>query len=130
MVKTNAAARLRATTVATAKKQPQKKTVAHTRVHAIELPKFRYIDDVTRFLDTMRDEIHEHDKVLKVHQTQLAFLKTPKAWVSAALVKAAEMELTIKEGEGRGKSRMKKFDPDLSKFVVPKIEDLEKNYAL
>src|SRR5882672_2764599 len=130
MVKTNALARLRATTGVTAKKQSnKKKTVARTRVHAIELPKFRYIDDVSRFLDTMRAEIDENEKVIKVHQTQLAFLKKPKEWVSAALVKAAEMELTIKEGEGRSKSRMKKFDPDLTKFVAPKIEDLEKNYA-
>jgi hypothetical protein len=135
MVKTNAAARLRASSGITATKKSataKNKTVARTRVHAIELPKFRYIDDVTRFLDTMKEEIDENEKVIKVHQTQLAFLKKPKEWVGATLVKAAEMELTIKEGEGgSNKSRLKrKIDPELTKVVVPNVKKLEEQYSL
>src|ERR1700737_107954 len=102
----NAAARLQSTlnpkkiSKAEVKASTQKlknRSLARTQVRAIELPKFRYIDDVSRFLDKMSEEVDENEKLIKVYQTQLAYLKKPKEWVSATLVKAAEMEMTIRQ---------------------------------
>jgi len=138
-MKINAAARLQSTlnpkklTKEQIKAQTQKlknKAVARTQVHAIELPKFRYIDDVQRFLDKMAEEIDETEKLVKVYQTQLAYLRKPKGWVTASLVKAAEMEMTITQ-DGPKKAYLKrKIDPELTKVVIPKISKLEKQYAL
>jgi hypothetical protein len=133
-MKINAAARLQSTLskakIKSTTQKLQERSLARVQVRAIELPKFRYIDDVKRFLDDMSEEVDDTDKLIKVYQTQLAYMKKPKDWVSAHLVKAAEMEMTITQ-DGDKKSFLKrKIDPDLSKFVAPKIKDLEKQYAL
>lgn len=132
----NAAARLHSA-LKLSKEQVKSKTqklkdkaLARVQVRAIELPKFRYIDDVSRFLDTMAEEVDDTDKLIKVYQTQLAYLKKPKDWVKAHLVKAAEMEMTITQ-DGDKKSYLKrKIDPELKKVVVPNVRKLQEQYAL
>lgn len=132
-MKINAAARLQSTLSKTKIKSTaqklQERSLARVQVRAIELPKFRYIDDVKRFLDDMAEEVDETDKLIKVYQTQLAYLKKPKDWVKAALVKAAEMEVTIKQDDAK-KFTKRKIDPELTKVVIPNVKKLEKQYAL
>jgi hypothetical protein len=135
---TNAAQRLTAT--ATQRKNPSNtKTKARanmnteaTRVCAVELPKFRYIDDVTRFLDTMRDEIDELGQLVKVQQQALAYLQRPRAFVKAAMeVSAAGFSFNINTPAGGSKTHLKrKIDPELPKFVIPNITKLREQYAL
>jgi hypothetical protein len=135
-MKINAAARLHSVlTKEQVKSKTQKlqnKAIARTQVRAIELPKFRYIDDVSRFLDTMAEEVDDTDKLIKVYQTQLAYLKRPGAAIKAALVKAAEMEMTITQ-DGDKKSYLKrKIDNELPKIELPTggLKKLKEQYAL
>lgn len=108
-----------------------KKTTAATKVMAIELPKFRYISDVTRFLDQMKDEIDDLDSLIKVQQKQLAYLHRPRDTVKAAIVNAATFEFTIDPDAGAKKTHLKrKIDPELTKIVVPNIKKLEEQYGL
>jgi len=137
-IKINAAARLQATAglkpttkanIKSAEKKLEARANARVQVRAIELPKFRYIDDVSRFLDTMKDEIEETDKLIKVYQTQLAYLKRPNEKVLAMLTKAS-MEFTITT-DGDKKSYLKrKIDPELTKVVVPNVKKLKDQYVL
>jgi hypothetical protein len=80
---------------------------------SIELPKFRYIDDVTRYLENMREDVHESDALIRVQQETLAHLCRPREWVSAALTKLAALD-------------KKKID----KVVIPNVKKLESQYGL
>lgn len=105
---------------------------AETRVCAVELPKFRYIDDVTRFLDGMRDELDELDQLVRIQQEALAYLQRPNAMVRACMkmVTAAGFSFNI-NAPGGSKSHLKrKIDPELTKVVVPNITKLREQYAL
>jgi hypothetical protein len=136
MMATNAVQRLQATIATTKKSKTKQKvkatmTTAAQKVCAVELPKFRYIDDVSRFLDTMREELDELDQVVKIQQEALAYLTKPKDFIRAALVKAAGFSMNITQPEGGSKSHLKrKIDPDLPKFVIPNITKLREQYAL
>lgn len=102
-----------------------------SRVVAIELPKFRYLDDVNRFLDNMAEEVNELDSLINVQQKQLAYLSKPKDTVKAALIKAATFEFTIEPDAGAKKSHLKrKIDPELTKIVVPNVKKLQTQYGL
>jgi hypothetical protein len=102
-----------------------------TKVCAVELPKFRYIDDVNRFLSTMSDEIDDLEQVIRIQQKQLAKLLHPKDWVHASLVKAATFEFNISPDAGAKRSHLKrKIDPELTKVVVPEVDKLKEQYGL
>ena len=145
---TNAAARLNATakhsavhptvakktkTVSNSKiKARAKMKTEAIKVCAVELPKFRYIDDVKRFLDTMRDEIDELGQLVKIQQQALAYLQRPRAFLKAAVeTTAAGFSFNINAPGGGSKGHLKrKIDPDLPKFVIPNITKLRDQYAL
>ena len=138
-IKINAAARLQSAAgikpitkarIESAEKKLKARAFARVQVHAIELPKFRYIDDVTRFLDTMKDEIDETDKLIKVYQTQLAYLKRPNEKFLAMITKAS-MEFTITQDDTKRITK-RKIDPELTKVVLPTggVKKLEEQYAL
>lgn len=135
-MKTKATQRLKASLITQnqlrerAKKGPTKVKSA-TEVRAIELPKFRYIDDVNRFLDQLNTEVDELSSLIKVRQTQLAYLNQPKDSVKAAIVNAATFEFTIDPDAGAKKTHLKrKIDPELTKIVVPNVKKLEQQYNL
>lgn len=132
---TNATTRLQATAIKTSTKNVTKAKVKaatpRTRVHALELPKFRYVDDVTRFLDKMNEEVDELASMVHVQQKALAFLQSPKENVQAALLKAATFEFNVSPEAGEKRSHLKrKIDPDIPKIVVPNIDKLKNQYAL
>jgi hypothetical protein len=83
------------------------------KVCAVELPNFRYLDDVSRFLDSMREDAHEAENLIAVQQKALAHLKSPRQWVQAALTKSKSS-----------------VDPQLKKIVVPSLSKLETQYGL
>lgn len=117
---TNAAQRLKATAVE-----------ATTRVVAIELPKFRYIDDVARFLDKMQEEVSENESLIKVQQKNLAYLQRPNEKVQSFLTKAAMQFMIHDDDESGPKSHLKrKIDPELTKIVVPNVKNLQSQYGL
>src|ERR1700682_1814434 len=95
---------------------------AKTQVRALELPKFRYVDDVSRFLTSLATEIRSTAKLATVYQKELAYLKRPKDWVQAGLVQAASVQ-QIKGGRGV-------LEPKLMKVVVPNVHKLQQQYAL
>jgi hypothetical protein len=72
---------------------------------SIELPRFRYMDDVTRYLSNMRSDIEDSENLIKV---------TQKALASVAKVKIDAQ----------------KIDPDIKKKVVPSLSKLKSQYGL
>jgi hypothetical protein len=109
------------------------KATATTKVCAVELPKFRYVDDVTRFLDQMSDEVDEISSLINVQQKMLARLLRPGPKVVAALqaVRAGMTFNISDDDEGKSKSHLKrKIDPELTKIVVPNLAELKKQYGL
>lgn len=120
-MKTKATQRLRASTARDSR----------NKIIAIELPKFRYIDDVNRFLSQMSEEIDELESLIQVQQKQLAYLQKPRDNVKATLLKAATFEFTIDPDAGAKKTHLKrKIDPELTKVVVPNVKKLEEQYGL
>ncbi len=117
---TNAVQRLKATAVE-----------AKHKLVAIELPKFRYIDDVARFLDKMQEDVSENDALIKVQQKNLAYLQRPNEKVQTHLT-AAAMQFMIHDDDDSGpKNHLKrKIDPELTKIVVPNIKNLQSQYGL
>jgi hypothetical protein len=108
-------------------------TKAKTKVNAVEVPKFRYIDDVTRFLDDMRQSVDETSSLINVQQRMLARLLKPFPEKVAAALSAVKAALTfnISDDAGDKKSYLKrKIDPELTKVVVPNMADLKKQYGL
>jgi hypothetical protein len=88
-----------------------------TERQSIELPKFRYIDDITRYLESMRGDVNESEALVRVQQQQLAHLRRPREWVSAALTKFSTTD-------------RKKIDPELKRVVIPNVKKLESQYGL
>ena len=93
-----------------------------------ELPKFRYIEDVTRYLTDFAKDFKETQQIIKQHQSLLAnVLKTVKL--------TAGENFSITDGdEGLTKSLIRKskvkVDPELTKVIVPAIGKLKTQYAL
>ncbi|QRE00255.1 hypothetical protein [Burkholderia phage BCSR5] len=56
---------------------------------ALELPKFRYVDDVARFVNRIQADTRDLSQVATLQQKQLAKLKTPKQAALASLAKAS-----------------------------------------
>jgi len=144
-MKINAGRRLKATAVQVQiqLKKEQIKTKAGTRlankiqaarpqkVCAVELPKFRYIEDVNRYLDQMSNEIDELDQLIKIQQKSLAYLRRPMDKVRASLVSAATFEFDISPDAGAKRTHLKrKIDPELTEIVVPNIKKLKEQYGL
>lgn len=80
------------------------------RACTVELPKFRYLDDATRYLARVRDDVDETENLIRVQQKALAYLMKPKDSVVAALNK------------GTGTT--------IRKMVVPNVAKLEPKYGL
>ncbi|MDN3101437.1 hypothetical protein P0E61_13935, partial [Enterococcus faecalis] len=80
------------------------------RACTVELPKFRYLDDATRYLARVRDDVDETENLIRVQQKALAYLMKPKDSVVAALNK------------GTGTT--------IRKMVVPNVAKLEPQYGL
>lgn len=114
-------------------RKPHEKFV---RSSGVELPKFRYLDDAVRYLEQLTEETRETDQVIKQLQHSLAYLKRPRANITAALVKAAEMEFVITDDDndkGRRSRMRKKINPALVKEIkitTPHLAKLEKQYKL
>ena len=96
---------------------------------SIDIPRFRYIDDVKRFLDKLDKSIDESGKVLTQQQKLLAS-------TFARMVRAgADVEFDITPSDRKDQLRtirkMKtKIDPNLVKVVVPNFKKLESQYNL
>jgi hypothetical protein len=101
------------------------------KICAVELPRFRYIEDVSRYLDQMSQEIDELDGVIKIQQKSLAYLRRPRDNVKASIVNAATFEFDVSPDAGAKRSHLKrKIDPELTKVVVPNIKKLQEQYGL
>lgn len=93
----------------------------------VDLPKFRYVDDVTRFLDEMRIEINESGQVIKQQQMSLAHLKI-KALASGVTFEIAPRD--AKQERTTLRKMKSVIDPSLTKVVVPSLSKLKTQYAL
>lgn len=105
--------------------------VSGLKVCAVELPKFRYLDDINRFLDSMAKDIDELGSLAIEQQKLLSYLKEPKTSVKSALLKAATFSFDITDDAGDKKTHLRrKIDPELTKVVVPNITKLREQYGL
>ena len=95
---------------------------------SIELPKFRRIEDMQRFLDDMRNEINVSTQLVDSQQSLLASLVSPSK--AKTMLKAiAIFEVTPSKSSVSRKLK-KKIDPSLKKVVVPDLDRLKDQYGL
>lgn len=99
------------------------------KVTAIEIPKFRYFDDIKRFLDKMNAEIDLSGKLLTQQQKLLASVFKAAVPVNASMVfnvtptDPAEQRKTLRQHK-------RKIDPSLTKVVVPNMKKLQSQYSM
>lgn len=101
----------------------------NNKITAADLPKFRYLDDITRFLSKMETEIDESGKLLVQQQKLLASNFRSIQVVNASMV----FNVTPGDPDEQRKAvRMakRKIDPSLSKVVVPNMKKLQSQYNL
>lgn len=77
---------------------------------SIDTPKFRYLDDAVRVLESMESETRESDALIRIQQSLLAYLQRPRNPIEATL--------------------SKKIDPSIKKTVVPSFKKLTDHYGL
>jgi hypothetical protein len=95
----------------------------------IEIPKFRYMDDVRRFLEGIDKELDDSGKVLIEQQKLLARRLLPGTPVSAVMV--FNVTPTDRKDQLSLVRKMKtKVDPSLTKVVVPNMKKLESQYNM
>lgn len=104
---------------------------------AQDLPKFRYVADVDKFVSEMADEVRDLGQLVRKQQKVLSFLKSPQAWVAASMkVQAADFEEFIiappsaAEQRKRKNALKKTIDKKLDRVVVPQISKLKNQYGL
>lgn len=99
------------------------------KITATEIPKFRYIDDIKRFLDKLQVDIDLSGKLLVQQQKLLANTFKVCTPLNAAMV----FNVTPSDPKEQRKTlrRLKtKIDPSLTKVVVPNMKKLESQYNL
>src|SRR5471030_3380448 len=95
----------------------------------MDLPKFRYLDDVRRFLDSIEKDLDDSGKVIVQQQKMLACRLLPGQPVRASMV--FNVTPTDVKDQRTMVRRMKtKIDPSLTKVVVPNLEKLKSQYAM
>ena len=95
----------------------------------VDIPKFRYLDDVKRFLAEMKSEVDDITQIVKQQQMALASLLKPKASVVAAI--SFDITPTDRTKDLKEQRKLKtKIDPTLTKVVVPNLSKLKSQYAL
>lgn len=97
----------------------------------IEIPKFRYLQDITRFLDKLDSEIDETGRRLTQQQKMLASVKA----VDSKMLRASSMVFNVtpsdtKEQKSLVRKMRMKIDPELTHVVIPNIKKLESQYVL
>lgn len=98
---------------------------------AVDLPKFRYLDDIKRYLETMDAELSDSGKLIKQQQKLLAGLFK----IDSRQLRAASLSFNITpDDEKRQRSLLRKskvkIDPEFTKIIVPNIKKLESQYAM
>lgn len=98
----------------------------------ITIPKFRYFEDIKRFLDVLDKDISESQLVLNQQQKLLASVV---ARMSSQLTTAAGFVFNVTPTDRKDQlslvRKMKtKIDPELTKVVVPNMRKLQAQYNL
>lgn len=95
----------------------------------VNLPKFRYLDDMLRFIKSIGEEIKDTGEIIKIQQKTLAYLLQPRANVQAALT--FEIAPTdLKQQRSLIRKMRATIDPTLTKIIVPSISKLKSQYVL
>lgn len=89
---------------------------------ANELPRFRYLDDAIRFVESIGKDIDELAEQVKVQHKLLASSKI--------LTRAASQEFDLTAPKNNKVSLKYKIDPDLTKVEIPDVKKLKSNYNL
>ncbi len=104
---------------------------------AQDLPKFRYVSDVDKFVSEMADEVRDLGQLVRKQQKVLSFLTRPQEWVASSMkIQAAQFEEFIiappsAADQRKRKAALKKtIDKNLDRVVVPQIGKLKNQYGL
>lgn len=100
-----------------------------TKADKTELPRFRYLDDYTRYLTKLSKEVDETGQLVDQYKKLFAGLLSPKNRVAAALT----FDVTPRDRKEQLKDMRKlktTVDPTLKKVVIPNIKQLSSQYAL
>jgi hypothetical protein len=96
-----------------------------------ELPKFRRIEDVKRFLEDMFKDLDATESLIKEQQRLLSNLLRPKEKLRAMLTAAVSFDVTPSPSKSSQLQTLKKkIDPALTQVVVPNIKKLQDQYSL
>lgn len=97
---------------------------------AIDVPKFRYLDDIKRYLDDLEKDVDESGKLIQQQQKLLSkVLHLDTSATLAALV----FDVTPSDRKNQLKTLRQmrtKIDPELTKVIVPNMKKLQSQYAL
>lgn len=121
-----------------------------------QIPKFRYVSDVQKYLDQLRSEVRDLGQLVKIQQKVVAHLQKPKASILSSLetsartglalvgalrltskeLKSARFEqFTISDGSEMTNKKVKQLlkkevDLSLKKVVIPQVKKLQQQYGL
>lgn len=98
----------------------------------IELPRFRYLQDVTRFLEEMEKDVDENGRLIK-RQQQLLASSTAKVNEKLTAATVTVFNITpsdVKEQKSLVRRLKHKIDPELTQVVVPQMKKLESQYNM
>jgi hypothetical protein len=104
---------------------------------AQDLPKFRYVSDVDKFVSEMAEEVRDLSQLVRKQQKVLSFLTRPQDWVAASMkIQAATFEEfnvtppSASDQRKRKQALKKTIDKKLDRVVVPAIGKLKNQYGL
>lgn len=99
-------------------------------MNEITLPKFRYIEDIKRFLDKMDKELKVTTEIIKQKQKMLASVMNMDSKAIKASMVFNVTPTDRKEQMSLVRKTKHKMDPSLTKIIVPNFKKLESQYNL
>jgi hypothetical protein len=94
-----------------------------------ELPRFRYLDDALRFVESIGSDLEELKQVVRIQHSQLAKVKEAKPKFAAFLTKAASLEFNLAAPNTK-RTLKRKVEPNFTRTEIPNLSKLEQQYAL
>lgn len=96
-----------------------------------DLPKFRRLEDVQRYLQDLSREISETSELVTQQQKLLASIEAPKPAVQRLISAAfAEFDVTPSQSRKSGLRDSSTAVPTINKVVIPNLSKLKDQYGL
>ena len=94
-----------------------------------DIPKFRRVEDLIRFVDSMNQEVDELSQVVDQQQKLMARLTRPTPKLKTIMA-AIEFDITPRNRRSNVSQMNRAIDPSLAKVVIPGLDKLKDQYGL